>query len=66
MKTKIALIIAACMVVMTPAVILSVPGPKEPNKEGNGGNPNNGNNGNDKDSGNAQGEKKPKGPGHNE
>lgn len=42
------------------------PGPKEQGNNGKGGNPNNGNNGNDKDNGNAQGEKKPKGKGHNE
>jgi len=42
------------------------PGPKEQGNNGRGGNPNNGNNGNDKDNGNAQGEKKPKGKGHNE
>jgi len=42
------------------------PGPKEQGNNGKGGNPNNGNNGNDKENGNAQGEKKPKGKGHNE
>ena len=45
---------------------ITAPGPKEQGNNGKGGNPNNGNNGNDKDNGNAQGEKKPKGKGHNE
>ena len=42
------------------------PGPKEQGNNGKGGNPNNGNNGNDKENGNSQGEKTPKGKGHNE
>jgi len=46
--------------------VITAPGPKEQGNNGNGGNPNNGNNGNDKENGNAQGEKKPKGKGHNE
>ena len=66
MKMKIAVSLAAFILALTPAPLRAAPGPREQPEQAKGGNPNNGNNGNDKENGNAQGEKKPKGPGHNE